>query len=88
MNYTMSALYGQDKEAYADLYSRLDNGIKRDLAENSKYHEKYDGPIRDAFSKSNDVYLKANNQKDGERSYGRMVDLLLAQYRYEKENLR
>jgi hypothetical protein len=86
VSYTMNAVYGQDKDAYRHLYERLDEGVKRDLAENAKYHEKYDGPIREAFSKSNDVYLKANNQKDGERSYGRMVDLLLAQYRFEKEN--
>ena len=28
----------------------------------------------------NDVYLKANDQEDGMKSYGRMVDLLLAEY--------
>ena len=31
----------------------------------------------------NDAYLKANGQKNGLRSYGRMVDLLLAYYRDE-----
>ena len=56
------------------------------MAENAKYHAKYAGPGREALTKTNDAYLKANNQKDGERIYGRMVDLLLAQYRYEKEN--
>lgn len=85
LNYSLNAVYGQDKEAYKDLYSRLSQGVKRDYAENAKYHEKYDGPVSDAFSKSNDAYLKANNQTDGERSYGRVVDLLLAQYRYEKQ---
>ena len=88
LNYTMNAVYGQDKEAYRDIYARLEEGVKRDLSENAKYQAKYDGSVRKAFSKSNDAYLKANNQKDGESSYGRMVDLLLAQYRYEKENLR
>ena len=29
----------------------------------------------------NDAYLKANGQENGLRSYGRMVDLLLAYYR-------
>jgi hypothetical protein len=85
LSYAMGSVYQNDKDAYRDIYERLDEGVKKDLAENSKYHEKYDGPVREAFSKSNDAYLKANNQKDGERSYGRMVDLLLAQYRYEKE---
>ena len=81
LNYSLNAIYGLDAESYNDLYSRLSEGVKRDYAENSRYHKKYDGPVREAFSKSNDAYLKANNQADGERSYGRMVDLLLAQYR-------
>ena len=29
----------------------------------------------------NDVYLKANSQEDGVKSYGRMVDLMLEYYR-------
>ena len=28
----------------------------------------------------NDVYLKANDQSDGVKSYGRMVDLMLEYY--------
>ncbi|HHY83198.1 MAG TPA: DUF3810 domain-containing protein [Clostridiales bacterium] len=90
LNHSMNAVYGQDKEAYKELYKKLSDKVKRDLAENAKYHAKYDGPVSETFSKTNDAYLKANNQKDGERSYGRMVDLLLAKYRHEKDkgNLR
>jgi hypothetical protein len=29
----------------------------------------------------NNTYLKSNNQEDGVKSYGRMVDLLLAERR-------
>jgi len=32
----------------------------------------------------NDTYLKANNQSDGVKSYGKVVDLLLAWYRTQK----
>ncbi|WZL77856.1 DUF3810 domain-containing protein [Eubacteriales bacterium mix99] len=86
LDYTLDTVYGLDENAYRDLYNELDQSVRRDLAESSKYQEKYDGPIRRASSRSNDLYLKANHQEDGERSYGRMVDLLLAQYRCEKEN--
>ncbi|MFR7404478.1 MAG: DUF3810 family protein [Coriobacteriaceae bacterium] len=34
---------------------------------------------------ANNAYLKANQQQDGTRSYGRMVDLLLAEARQEAE---
>jgi len=86
LDYTLDTVYGLDGKAYRELYNGLDKKVRRDLAENGKYQEKYDGPIRRASSRSNDLYLKANHQEDGERSYGRMVDLLLAQYRYEKGN--
>ena len=85
LNYSLNAVYGQDKDAYGRLYDSLSEGIKRDFEENRKYHRKYDGPVRETFSKSNDAYLKANNQEDGEQSYGRMVDLLLAQYRHQQQ---
>ena len=41
----------------------------------------YEGPVQEASNAANDAYLKANNQSDGMRSYGRMVDLLLAEQR-------
>ena len=36
----------------------------------------------ESYDTINDAYLKANDQFDGTQSYGRMVDLLLAEYRY------
>ena len=40
-----------------------------------------DGKVAEVSNKVNDTYLKVNKQEDGVKSYGRMVDLLLAQYR-------
>ena len=45
------------------------------------------GPIQDVSNAANDTYLKANDQADGMRSYGRMVDLLLAEQRAEGARL-
>ena len=65
------------------LYS---DGVSRDLAANSLYWQEFkDKPVSNAAQKINDAYLKANNQEDGVQSYGRMVDLLLAQFRAEKK---
>lgn len=33
----------------------------------------------------NDTYLKINDQKEGVKTYGRMVDLMLAYHREEEE---
>ncbi|HPT79150.1 MAG TPA: DUF3810 domain-containing protein [Candidatus Atribacteria bacterium] len=81
LTYALNAVYGQDREEYSRLVNMLSDGVKRDLNENNKYHAKYSGPVSKAISKTNDIYLKANNQKDGERSYGRMLDLMLAEFR-------
>jgi hypothetical protein len=37
--------------------------------------------VREVSSKVNDTYLKVQGQSQGVRSYGRMVDLLLAERR-------
>ncbi len=42
------------------------------------YWERFKGPLQQAAQAVNDTYLKAQGQADGVKSYGRMVDLLLA----------
>ena len=59
--------------------------MERDLAQRAEHWAKYEGPVQDVSNAANDTYLKANNQSDGMRSYGRMVDLLLAEQRAEGE---
>ena len=41
----------------------------------------FEGRVAEASARLNDKYLRANRQKDGVRSYGRMVDLMLAYYK-------
>ncbi len=76
-----NALYDIDKEAYIDLYSKLSEGVKIDLNYNNKYWDKFETKIAKISNEVNNVYLKINSQEDGVESYGRMVDLLLANYR-------
>ena len=59
--------------------------MRRDLAQRAEHWAQYEGPLQDVSNAANDAYLKANNQADGMRSYGRMVDLLLAEQRAEGE---
>ncbi len=85
-----NALYAQNKDMYYDLYATYSEGVKRDLRANSDYWEQYeDTVLSEAAEKVNDTYLKLNDQEDGVKSYGRMVDLLLAEYRdtgFNKKN--
>lgn len=80
--YSGNALAGQDMELYGKLWTMYHQGMVRDFADNSAYWDQYeDTVISETADKVNDVYLKANEQEDGVKSYGRVVDLLLAEYR-------
>ncbi len=81
-----NALYAKDADLYYKARALYSDGVSRDLAANSLYWQEFkDKPVSNAAQKINDAYLKANNQEDGVQSYGRMVDLLLAQFRAEKK---
>lgn len=78
--HSTNRLYEQDPELYRSL--RWDSGIVADLRANSEYWDEFEDTVLDeAGEKMNNAYLKANAQEDGTKSYGRMVDLLLAEYR-------
>lgn len=71
-----------DMDAYTQLWMTYSEGLVRDLKQNSEYWQQFkDTVVSEVSTSVNDAYLKANNQSDGVRSYGRMVDLLLAYYR-------
>ena len=80
-----NALFSIDRDLGSETYAMLSEGVKRDLAANSRYWKQFEGPVAEASEAVNDTYLKANRQEDGVKSYGRMVDLLLADYRFRKE---
>ena len=81
----VSALRKVDPEAASAIASGLSAAVQRDLVQRAEHWAKYEGPVQDVSNAANDTYLKANNQTDGMRSYGRMVDLLLAEQRAEGE---
>ena len=80
--YCGNALAAQDMELYGKLWQQYDAGILRDFAANAEYWKQFENTvISNTADKVNDTYLKANEQEDGVKSYGRVVDLLLADYR-------
>ena len=78
--YSMDALCQYDPESYKLLQTKYSKLVKADLVELNLFWKQYEGPIDKISSKINNAYLKANMQKDGIYSYGRMVDLLLAEF--------
>lgn len=83
--YATNALYKEDVALYGKISEMISDEIKKDLA----YEDAYWDNIRSSDSyevvsavsdKVNDTYLKANGQENGVKSYGEMVDLLIANF--------
>ena len=80
-----NALYARNASLYREVSAMYNDGVRRDLNANSIYWEQFENTIvSNTAEKINNAYLQANNQQDGVQSYGRMVDLLLAEYRTKK----
>lgn len=82
-------LYDEDYELYKEIRAKLSNKVIADLRANSQYWQQFATPVGEVVSsvsaQINDTYLQVNGQENGVKSYGMVVDLLLAEYKYMKE---
>ena len=76
----LNALQRADGEAYQALRRTLSDGVRADLAAHAAYWAQYRGTTAaEVGARVNDAYLQALGGGDqSARSYGRLVDLLLA----------
>jgi len=81
-----NVLYRSDPQLYRQLCNTYSDGVNLDFEADRAYWKRFENTVVSKVSDQiNDTYLKANSQKDGVQSYGRMVDLLLAHWK--KSNL-
>ena len=73
-----NALYGADAALFAEAAQLYSDGMRRDLAAYNAYWDAFEGPVEEYATATNDNYLKHNQQESGVKSYGEVVDLLLA----------
>jgi hypothetical protein len=77
-----NALYDKNVDLYREVSATYSNEVRLDLNANSEYWKQFENQvISNAAEQINNTYLMMNDQEDGIQSYGRMVDLLLAEYR-------
>jgi len=79
--YALNALARVDRAAYARLDAQRSAGVRRDIEALRQWSEHYRGPAERASRAVNNAYLKSQGEREGVRSYGRMVDLLIAEER-------
>lgn len=79
--HAQNQLYSTDKALFREYAAEMSEGVWLDFKANDEYWARYEGPVATVSNVVNDTYLRANSQAEGVHSYGRMVDLLLADYR-------
>jgi hypothetical protein len=79
--YVLGALRAADRPAYDAARGRLAPPLQRDLAALAAWRARYASPLSRVQDRVNDTYLRSQGQREGLLSYGRMVDLLLAERR-------
>ncbi len=80
LTHTSNAYYKINPEKHAEIMSNLSAEVKIDRLADYENYKKYDTSFGEFTNKVNDTYLKINNHSDGVKSYGKMVDLLIADY--------
>ncbi|MCI8468667.1 MAG: DUF3810 domain-containing protein [Eggerthellaceae bacterium] len=81
LDYALGALAREDPQAAAAVREGLSEEVRADRRASAAFWAAYEGPVAQVSHAANNAYLRANDQSDGTRSYGRMVDLLLAERR-------
>lgn len=80
--YALNAYAGAaPAEQYHAVCAKLPQRLRDDYAAGHAFWAQYQGKLAATSEKVNNAYLRGNAQQDGTRSYGRIVDLLLAYYR-------
>ena len=80
--YTLSALRANiSTEQYEAVLADIPETVWIDIDQNREYWKKHTVSITSLARSANDAYLVANSQTEGVKSYGKMVDLLLMEYK-------
>jgi len=82
--YALNRLADEDYNAAASIAQIVEDGVIRDDTADSEYWSKYRNTvISETTGEIYETYLESNDQSDGLKSYGKMLDLVIAWYQTE-----
>lgn len=81
--YTLPKLRNADREAYDRVTSSLSDRVRADINAYYEHWKQYEGKTAEISDSINNAYLVINGEDDGIKSYGKVVDWMLA-YREKK----
>ncbi len=77
----------RDSIVFKKLFKQLNKGVKKDLQAYYTLRMQYKNPFEPYVKKGYHLFLKSNKQKDGIKSYNKMVLLLINYYAQKPEEL-
>ncbi|MDC6367598.1 MULTISPECIES: DUF3810 domain-containing protein [Flavobacteriaceae] len=84
LGYCLSDLARKDEDKSKELIALLHPGVKKNFQELREFWENYENPLEPMFKAVFNTFLKANNQKEGIKSYHSVVGLMIS---YQKKKL-
>lgn len=81
VRYALFEIYQKDPEKFEETKMKLNKGILKDIQQSEDFWESYQNWTEKYFKTFYDTFLKANQQKDGMKSYNKMVVLLVNYYK-------
>jgi hypothetical protein len=77
LSYCLSAIRRTDAEKFAQLSEKINAGVWKNYLELNAFNLKYANPFEPVFKSIFSTFLKANQQKDGIKSYSKIVELMV-----------
>lgn len=77
LRYTLNELYLADEKLYQKYYATINHGIILNMEESQAFWEHYQNVLEPYFKTFYDIFLKSNAQKEGIRSYKKVVGLMV-----------
>ncbi|MCL1830698.1 MAG: DUF3810 domain-containing protein [Oscillospiraceae bacterium] len=79
-NYLANTLRSEDYDLFLEIHTTLPEAVRRDMQFEYDYWKQYDTKVSEYSDNLYDSFLKSQGQAMGTKSYGAVVDLLIAYY--------
>lgn len=77
LSHCLSAVRRADKQKFAELSEKINAGVWENYLELNAFNQRYANPFEPVFKTIFSTFLKANQQKDGIKSYSKIVELMV-----------
>ena len=82
LEYILNALYSADSKLYSSLWSKFDSRTIGEFNAYASFYKKYQNSTASKVSSTiNNTYLQTQGVKEGSKSYGLVVDLMVAYHK-------